>query len=231
MWLLWTIASLEKRDNAFQIVFLSRCWEYCAGNSLDINFSFCCYLLFRCLWRQNVKPELVYCRHLSAFDSALWWDGYKMCLVTPSCEHICQWGPISVIQWAPPLMWIPALKLHSTFPLMNGLFFVKYLHVNLISLHAIWTSREKNAAVAKRFKQSTLLELCLLGILSILNADLLITEWDSACAESCRVFPLLIHLVGLKCPVQWTANCFVYCFPEYLQICEGTSTPGLNLSR
>lgn len=47
----------------------------------------------------------------------------RMYLVTPSCVHISQWGPIFVLQRVPPLMWIPALKLHSTFPMMHVFFF------------------------------------------------------------------------------------------------------------
>lgn len=47
----------------------------------------------------------------------------RMCLVTPFCVHISQWGPIFVLQWTPPLMWIPAFKLHSTFPIMPVFFF------------------------------------------------------------------------------------------------------------
>lgn len=31
--------------------------EQCAGNRWDINLSFHCYLLFRCLWRQNIKLD------------------------------------------------------------------------------------------------------------------------------------------------------------------------------
>ena len=31
--------------------------EQCAGNRRDFNLSFRCYLLFRCLWRQNIKCE------------------------------------------------------------------------------------------------------------------------------------------------------------------------------
>lgn len=189
--------------------------EYCAGNSLDINFSFCCSLLFRCLWRQNIKPGLVYCRHLSAFDSALWWDGYRMCLVTPSCEHICQWGPISVLQWASPLMWIPAFKLHSSLDECFFSFFsfskVCTCEFNFSQCNLDFT-REKNAAVCKyvrfnRFKQSPPLEMCLLSILSILNADLLITVWDSSCAESCRVIPLLIHRSPGGIKLSGTMNC------------------------
>lgn len=144
-----------------------------------------------------------------------------MCLVTPSCEHISQWGPIFVLQWAPPLMWIPALKLHSTFPLMNVFFFfesmLKYIEF-LSSCHAIWILREKKQpfTIAEMFissssSTSTLLKLRLVTLslivpwlwscmLSILNTDLLIAvcrikQGNFFCSST-------QHLVGFNCPVQ-----------------------------
>lgn len=87
-----------------------------------------------------------------ALDTAFWWNGYRMCLVTPSCENISQRGPKLVLQRDPPLMWIPALE-HCTghFPWYTFFFhFWKYVKEQYISpgvmKHGVLVKKKRTAA-------------------------------------------------------------------------------------
>lgn len=124
-------------------------------------------------------------------------------------------GPHICLTVLTPLMWIPALKLHSTFPLMNVFFFfesmLKYIEF-LSSCHAIWILREKKTTFYYcwdvhiiKFKPSTLLKLRLVTLS-------LIVPWLWSCMLSilCRIkqgnffCSSTQHLVGFNCLVQLT---------------------------